>query len=527
MKTRAVQAPPPRIRDRRLGLYVWAFVFLGVALTTGRLHVRGDATQMCAVAEALVERGSFDIAGGRSDLIEGPDGLRYSKYPLLTVLQCVPMRRLSAAGRSIDDAIEGPGRAFEFLGMGLVPAFVTAFVALFLLLLSRELGFSRSVSAFAGLAVVFTTPVWAYGREYYSENLQAALLLATLWVSRRAIRTSRARWVIAAGATCGLLLLAKFPLIVVPGFLLLMLATEDLSRRQWIRFIALGFVGMLPFLLAFLAYNSLRFGDVLEQGYADDRTRLIGFGTPLYVGLHMLLLSPGKSIFLYAPLLVVALWGVRTMVRQHRGTTYFAGGLFAFLLVTMSMWWAGHGDWGWGPRLVVPAMPLLFVFLLPVLTRDEAWRRTAVGCAAALGFVVNLLGIVIDHSHYLWVVSRVTQRGIFLGQSASMLRDDLAIAHFVPDFSPPLGHLWLLDNYVRGWRSGDWTPWKNNPIPAWEVNFDPTPPFLNFWADGSDAAWSASFFAALVLVGLLVGIVRQCRAEARLRRPALRQPALA
>jgi hypothetical protein len=63
--------------------------------------------------------------------------------------------------------------------------------------------------------------------------------------------------------------------------------------------------------------------------------------------------------------------------RSVRGLTFLAacGSLLAMLL-TAAGWWAWHGDDGWGPRLVVAAIPLLSVCAALVTETWSASVRT-------------------------------------------------------------------------------------------------------------------------------------------------------
>ena len=487
-----------RSRQRVVVALLGIVVFLAVLVTTGRLHIRGDAVQMCGVAAALGDHGWFDVSPDRVDVVRGPDGKSYSKYPLLTVLQCAPALWFKSLGKHIG----GQDSPAEWLLTGVVPALVTALVAIVFVAVAVQLCFPLHVGVIGALMLVFTTPVWAYGRELYSENLQCLLVLLLLWCLLRIQQAARRRLFILGGVLCGLLLLAKFPLAVMPGFAGLFLVSNEWGWRQWRSFLGYGALGAAPFLAAFLVYNYIRFGGVLEQGYSDPRTLEIGFGTPFYSGLHGLLFSSGKSVFLYAPVLLISLFGIAALWRRQRATSVFALSFAAFLFGMMSLWWSGLGDWGWGPRLVLPAVPVLCLFALEPLVHWRGIRRAALALVPAAGFVINLLGIVIDHSHYLWVVSQITQRGLQMHRAGGLMRDDLAIVHFVPEFSPPIGHFWLLDVYFGKWHDDHWTPWQSMRVPAWDVTFDPTPPFLNHWSNGSPIAWTVIGVTWLVIFAL-------------------------
>ncbi|MGE5360891.1 MAG: tetratricopeptide repeat protein, partial [Bacteroidales bacterium] len=54
-------------------------------------------------------------------------------------------------------------------------------------------------------------------------------------------------------------------------------------------------------------------------------------------------------------------------------------------------WWAWHGVWGWGPRLVVPAVPLLAACAAFAMNSWPSWSRIAV---LSVSVIVNVPGLL-------------------------------------------------------------------------------------------------------------------------------------
>lgn len=474
-------------RGKVFAFALFALAFLLVALTTGRLHIRGDANQMCAAASSISDHGWIDLPAIHRDLHVAPDGRRYTKYPLGNILQCGAGLALKSLGGWLD----GPNTATQWLLSGVFPALWTAFLALGFFLLARELGFSRTVAAFGALFVVFASPIWAYGREMYSENTQAMAITWTLWAYVKATRLGTRRHYLLGGIFVGLAIHCKTPLAIMGLATMIYVIAARPERRHLIRFFLYGAIGFAPFLAAFLGYNWMRYGELFEVGYTSGRDGTLGFATPLYSGLHGLLFSPGKSIFVYAPLLLLMPFGLAPMWRRHRHVLIYAAIPTVAIFLMMAKWWSGLGDWGWGPRLVVPLYPLLFLPILYVLERDGKGWRVAVVTLATLGVAVNFLGIIIDHAHYIDVAG-VTHAGMRLHVLPNFIRDDLVVLHYVPEFSPPVGHGWLLERFLseEPWSSASWYPWKSIGIAGWTPTRDPTPRYLNHWSDGSTLAWT-------------------------------------
>jgi hypothetical protein len=138
---------------------------------------------------------------------------------------------------------------------------------------------------------------------------------------------------------------------------------------------------------ALLAHNALRFGDPLATGYAGE-----AFSTPPWAGIGGLLFSPGKGLWLHAPPLVLSALLWLRFRRAHPPLAGFLALAWALALPFYGMWWAWDGGWAWGPRLLVPLLPLSCLPLLALPARRGWWA--AAGCALALGVAVNALGIL-------------------------------------------------------------------------------------------------------------------------------------
>lgn len=481
----------------RVGLALWALVFVLAAITTGRGATLGDAEQACAAAASLLSRGDFSIpeAIQRRDITVGPDGERYSKFPLAYVLGCLPAEPARAIGRSLD---EPDAPELEHLLVGLGPAAVSATLALGFFLLLLHFGASRRAAALGAVGLIFTTPFWAFSRIYYAETMQAAAAVWCVLVLLRATEAPTRGRLLAVGALLGLLVHTKTTWFLLPfGAAAYFVG----ARRSWRRLGELALwagLGAAPLLIAWLWFNDLRYGSPLSVGYGEGQDAAIGFGTPLWSGLYGLLFSTGKSVFLYAPLLLAAPFGVAQMARSARRELWLLVYVVGFTFYLTATWWAWHGEWSWGPRLVLPVIPLSLVPL--VWVARAARGRAAIAALAVVGLGVNVLGVAIHHDDYLVAVGDAGRQGMRLGPG-TMVRDDFVVPHFVPEMSPIVGHYWLLRASLSGAAPREDYPWKSLGIPGWR-NLDETPPELNVWWRGSTRAWTV-LLLALAAAGLL------------------------
>jgi hypothetical protein len=168
-------------------------------------------------------------------------------------------------------------------------------------------------------------------------------------------------------------------MVVAPLTLVPLVAPVD--RRPLAR-AAAAFV----IVLALWAYfDFARFGH-LFGGYSGER-----FSHPFFDGLWRLTIGPNKGLLFYFPALIATIWCLVRAGRagDWRRTTLVAGPVICLVLLLglASPWWAWHGDDGWGPRLLVPALPLLGVW---AAIETDNWSRWARLALLVVSVAVNL-----------------------------------------------------------------------------------------------------------------------------------------
>jgi len=490
------------LKSNAVALFVAFFLLLMGA--AARLVLWGDASQSCAVAASLVDHGRVDLpTQTRVDVFRGPDGLWYSKYPLLPALACLPAAAV--------ERWTGPGLGRHPLVLAAVPSALGAAMAVAFFGLLVALGASRRAALLITVAWMFTTPLWIYSRSLYGEVSQACAYAWLLWCAVRARASHGTGIWIALGASAGAALNARVALLIPAAGSLAYALWPWVRGATWPRKAALFSLGLAPGALVWAGYNALRYGSAWALGYAAERDGTLGFhATPMWAGVYGLLFSSGKSVFLYAPLLVLAALAAQQGWRRHRAEVVLLYGPALCLLCVAAAWWDWSGDWAWGPRLLVPALPALGASLAWISPSDGTWRRWA-EALAAVGLAVQLLGAAIPDVEYTSLIHRMTGALYGAGDNRASLRDDLLLEHFVPEMSPIPGHAWLVENYLAGSAPPERLPWAGLRVPAWsQLGVNPVPKALNFWFWG-DATAS---LVALVLAGLgAAGLWRSWRRE--------------
>jgi hypothetical protein len=142
----------------------------------------------------------------------------------------------------------------------------------------------------------------------------------------------------------------------------------------------------MPAVVVTAAYDTLRYGAPWRTGYF-----FATFNHPLVAGLYGLLLSPAAGLFIYVPLLPLALVGLFLTMRRLPLLASTALVVLAVRIPVYAVWFGWSAYWVWGPRYLVPAMPVLAVGLVEVCRR---WSGLHLGVKAALGSVLAVSGLV-------------------------------------------------------------------------------------------------------------------------------------
>jgi hypothetical protein len=401
-------------------LAVWVgLLLLGVyLLTTGGQTFISDGELMLITTTRIVDLHTLTLpeeAAAFPQAVRGQGGFLFSRYG---VGQPLAAGVLYAFGTYVVGMWLVPGSAPYLVGRFfalLLPAVATALAGGMLAAWAARLYRSLAIGAALGLLFGLGTLAWPYSRFFFSEPLfMCCLLLAAVGLA--------AGWPLAGGLALGYALATRIGgVFVVPVFLLY----AWLCRRQ-VRDMLWLLVGMVPGGVLILLHNWVRFRAFTEQGYGGE-----GFTGNLVEGLAGLLFSPGKSLFLYVPLLVALPFAALPFARRFRAEAVLVGGLALTLLVQSALWWIWWGGWGWGPRFLVPLMPFL-VLPLGVLLERRGWRWIIGVLLLPLSVAVNLLGILVDFNVYL---SEFT-RGV-------LAREQLYL--WQPVHSPLLAHMQQLD----------------------------------------------------------------------------------
>jgi len=410
--------PAPRILPRSARRVCWGVFCLTLAVyvvTASGHYVGQDQEYTYRTARALVEQGTFAIQpleqpneAGRI----GVDGRFYAHYAPGLSLAMAP---LIPVGRGLEGLTEGVRARYTWgardeadkaarILASYFNAPVTAATAALLALLVLRLGYPSAAAIFTALAYAFATFAWGQARVVFADPLQGLLLLLGV-VLLLGASPSRAGL---GGTALGLALLVK--LTSVLALPLVLLLPDARGRALWRTPTTVALI-LGPALVALALhglFNLGRYGDALNTGYlarsvdgqevadagAAGRVLRVGFANIPLVGFYGLLVSPARGVVWYALPIVAAAWAFLRFYRERRSAALAFGGMAALWLVVHGFWIGWHGGWGWGPRYLLPVLPLALVPLATCWLERRA-RFAAVGLVL-VGVLIQLPGALVD-----------------------------------------------------------------------------------------------------------------------------------
>jgi hypothetical protein len=468
--------------------YAWLFgaIFFMYLFSTSGSRPWGDATPVWEVADNIAYKHNFHATTRwPMNLPNGKDGHIYGVAPLLQSLIHVPGAALQ---RQISKSFPAYWQISWRLTCHLASTVLGTLACLLFFGLCTRLGVQVLPAALTTLALAFASSVWVYSRYPYSETLQMCCF--TGFFSKLLDVRDRPTWrhAVWLGVWAGLLVNAK-PVFLVSGLGAGLFLLWEL-RRNWRALLLVALVSSAaaaPLAAMYLWYNYHRWGSFTFTGYGvaiSSSGIETGPGVhehPL-VGLWGMLLSPGKSIFLYSPPLLVAVLGFHRLAKDFRHVVLamvltILPGLYVHAQMIS---WAG--DYAWGPRYMTFALGVLLVpagFIVQACLQQAHRIKRWLGMTALAGVLfggvfVTYLGNAIYWDHFIRIETEATRFWLGTpnnqGDGSStqafpcpVCFETISQLQWLPPFQHIVGNYWLLTHlpYKHDWvRAEKDAPWR-------------------------------------------------------------------
>lgn len=364
------------------GIAVFLMAFGVFSVTASQLT--GYEPETAAATAGLVEEGHFwgvedpQLPSLVAEDI-GRDGHKFARTGLLQPVLQVPF---FALGDLVDHQIsEGSPYPNRLFFLWFYNPFVAALGAAALFAFVYQLRKSLRWGAAIATLFIFASIAWPYSKIGMETTFMTTVLIAfavAAWARRKPTPTSFAVAGLAAGAIAATKPYSAITILPVAIFLLPSWLALD-RRDRWRTLVAAA-IPLLCWAIAVGWYNWLRFESPTDFGYPEGALTL---SAPLdFIGL---LISPGKGLIFYSPLVVLGALGLPKLWREDRWAVTSLTLLLAMMVCVSgaSRYW---GDEVWGPRFLTSAA---WAFLVPIAW----WCDTAVRKKVLIGVTVLAVGV--------------------------------------------------------------------------------------------------------------------------------------
>jgi hypothetical protein len=416
--------------DRAIALRLALLLFALLAIFHRGHFMSTDELGLFFQTKSLAEGGSLAVPPRVHMAFPGRGGRSYSQYVVGQSLLAAPFYALGRIVEPITSArarrtLGGPvgriswqgeppvqHRAFALLFYP--PAVAGALVGVFYLF-ERRLGVSRPASLAASLALALCSQAALMSTLFLQHATEALLALSAFYFWHR-YRASGALRDVLLGSACAATIFnvraaGALSGLALGGYLAFVL-TERARRlpevSALVRAIACAAAPVAISAALYLALNWLKWGTWLESPQLAERSTL---GSDPREALWGFLFSPGMSVFVYSPLLLLAPLTLARFWRTHRAECATVIALLAITLgfySTYALWTGLYSSPG--PRYLFVPMVFLSLALGGWLDAERsALARGVFALLALAGAGVQLVSNVVqwnrlieDESYYGW-----------------------------------------------------------------------------------------------------------------------------
>ena len=388
-----------KIKDMKIATQlsiVLFFVVTGVLLITMNSRNLIDYSLHHMLVEAVAERRIVNLGGSYSQHLQ-PNGdvLTYQgkvypiKQPGIGIIGGMLYLPLSKLGiKYSTDYLHSSG--WVTLWTTIIPS---ALIAVIIFFITFKITKKYRSSMLIGAGVILTTTMLPYSNFPHHDTVAMLPLYWAIhcllegYITRK--EKSRRDYVFYAGVLLGFsFFFSMLPLSFIPSLGIIVL--WSFGFKETIKFASGGFLGIIPSLM----YNYFVLGGLLHfpnlMGSSVDTIPSLSINQIYYLGRYIF--QPGLSIILFAPLAVLGLY--RTIVATPKTDYEYILKRIVLLCTVFFLFhlssFETEGDLQYGPRYLLPLIPLWFLGLRDLL--DKRYLRLVLMVLGLYGFGINILG---------------------------------------------------------------------------------------------------------------------------------------
>jgi hypothetical protein len=373
----------------------------------------GDAVAVRLEVISLINFGQWNVppdivalAGARGQYFyQNAKGAWYPKYGILNTLIYMPplwFQKIVSGKLTFESDNTCCLNLFNLVLSGITAAYLA--------LLSRRYTTSNATMSIFVIASFYSTFWWNYLRAQTFETYVTLFMLAffyhlvSAWDCEQPTRRNRQLLI---SATClGSLCLCKTVYLILLPVVFFALSKQARFRSEPVTTERNSFVSQflffwLPlsiFVSILLGTNWYKFGSPFNTGYLQWEREAQPFTANLVPALAGFIASKQRSIFLHFPVLLFALIGWPIFFKKYKSEAILISGLGMVLLLVNSAFTNWRGEDCYGPRYLLPVLPLLS---LPFL-QAVGWM-TSIRTKIARGFIYAAVAGSLTYSFLLQV----------------------------------------------------------------------------------------------------------------------------
>lgn len=365
----------------------WLLAFLIMAVIAGQTtrNTGSDPRGTLLVSQAIVQHGSVRLDAYGEMLLDSygyvihqKNGHFYNYFPLGTSLISTPFVAVANV-LGFDMTKDEPL-------IQMVLATLAALLITFILYKTARLYLRQTESLLlAGLCWFGSSLASTVGTALWSHDFAFVFSSAAIFLVIRGRRPEALLTAFLVGLNLFLAYLCRPTLALLAPFLLFYYFMQDKKSSV----VAAATLGLL--LLGFMGWSLHEFSQIMPDYYLPKRLEGGDFETALYGNLF----SPARGLWVYSPFLLASMLLTLLLAPRHKSLATLSLISFAWPLAHLLSvsqfphWWAG---WSFGSRLMVDALPGLFVGLfscLAVLRQRKNLAQAAVLASGLFAIYIN------------------------------------------------------------------------------------------------------------------------------------------
>jgi hypothetical protein len=309
-------------------------------------------------------------------------------------------------------------------------SFYTAVIGTAIFLLSRQMSLSKRRAAALALIYGLCTYQWHYASNGFPQTLAALTIFLTYFNFLKWKRNQNTNFLRIAGVLFGFCIAVRTTnILFAPVFCIAVFCAVPESFSRKLRNVFEFVLSSTPIIFLTAWFNWAKFGNLLTSGYGK-----MNFDTPVYEGLYGLFFSSGKGLVFYAPITLIAMFGLRKSLMKFPMENYLALAIIMVQAVVYGKYEVWSGENSYGPRYLIPILPLIVILVVPLALLGKQWI-TGLVTSSIFGFLfAGLMGKLMYFNGVYW-----NQRfGLLQNMDASSLsvKQTYVAWNFQPRSSP-------------------------------------------------------------------------------------------